>query len=410
MKKYLTIIASAALLAACSNDADVVDNGQPTGKAIAFNMSLAANGAQTRAANEINDDAALQTKEFGVFAAYTGHLKYEQTTVSCDYMYNQKVEYKDGKWQYFPVKYWPNDARDYVSFYAYAPYVSKFATEDEGGIVDMSKNYDLGDPWINFRLPSRPWDIDNTDAGKANQIDLLYMQHLVGGTGTADDPYKYTAWDDQQNPQKVDSVMEFNFVHALACIGDTVKVSLSESLEQYIKDYCDIKLDSITIVYRNLTTKARLVLRTDNAVANWKEIISGELTTTRTFGKKFASIKLTSEAQKICEGTGLFYIPLQIRGTEAAVADVKVHYTIKVADGKKMMLHGDQYEYDDVEGSEYKGVAEGQFELDNNLEGQKQNINIVLHQKHFDLLHLSFDLADENDDPADNPSYSRKNK
>ena len=406
MKKYLTIIASAALLAACSNDLDVADNSQPTGKAIAFNMSLAGNGAQTRAANEINDDATLQTKEFGVFAAYTGQLKYEQTTVSCDYMYNQKVEYKDGNWQYFPVKYWPNDARDYVSFYAYAPYVSKFATEEEGGIVDMSKNYDLGDPWINFRLPSRPWDIDNTDAGKANQIDLLYMQHLVGGKGTADDPYKYTAWDDQQTPHKVDSVMEFNFVHALACIGDTVKVSMDTKLEDYIKDYCDITIDSISIVYRNLTTKARLVLRTDNAVANWKEIISGELTTTRTFGKKFApGIKITSTVQNILEGTGLLYIPLQVRGTEAAVADVKLTYTIKIKDGNQWVGSASDGQLVDVEGSSYQGEAVGQFALDNNLEGQKQNINIVLHKK-YDLLHLYFDLEEN----ATEPSYSRLTK
>ena len=401
MKKYLTIIASAALLAACSNDVDVADSGQPTGKAIAFNMSLAGTGAQTRAANEIKDDATLQTIKFGVFAAYTGPLKYEQTTVSCDYMYNQPVSYENGKWSYNPVKYWPNDDRDYVSFYAYAPYTQKFATEAEGGIVDMSKNYDLGDPWINFRLPSRPWA---TAEGEANQIDLLYMQHLIGGSGTAADPYKYTAWDDQQNPQKVDSVMDFHFVHALACIGDTVKVSMDEELSEYIKDYCTITLDSISIVYNNLTTKARLVLRTFDAVANWKEIISGELTTSRTFQKKFQTpVEITKTAQNICEGTGLFYIPLQIRGTDPAVADVKLTYTIKIKDGTQWNNTTNQYE--PVQGSTYKGEAVGQFELDNNLEGQKQNINIVLHKK-FDLLHLNFGIGGT----ANQPSFSRITK
>lgn len=402
MKKYLTIIASAALLAACSNDADVVDYGQPTGKAIAFKMALAGTGDATRAVNEISNEDQLKAIEFGVFAAYTGPLKYEQTTVSCDYMYNQRVKFTDGKWTYNPVKYWPNDDRDYVSFYAYAPYAANLATDDEGGIVDMSKNYDLGDPWINFRLPSRPWA---TAEGESNQIDLLYMQHLIGGSGTPEDPYQYTSWDDQQNPQKVDSVMDFRFVHALACIGDTVKISMDEELENYIKDYCTITLDSITIVYNNLTTKARLVLRTDNAVAKWKEIISGELTTTRTFGKKFdTGVEITSEVKNICEGTGLFYIPLQIRGTDAAVADVKVAYTIKVKDGNAFNQSSNQYDLP-VEGSTYKGEAIGQFELDNDLEGKKQNINIVLHKK-YDLLHLYFDLEGN----ATEPSYSRLTK
>jgi len=389
MKKYLTIIASAALLAACSNEADLVDNGQPTGKAIAFNMALAGTGDVTRAANEIRDDAKLQQTEFGVFAAYTGILKYEQTTVSCDYMYNQRVKYSGGKWAYEPVKYWPNDERDYVSFYAYAPYAAQLATDNEGGIVDMSKNYDLGDPWINFRLPSRPWA---TDEGESNQIDLMYMQHRTGA-GTTADPYKYTAWDDQRAPHKIDSVMNFNFVHALACIGDTVKISMSDELKTAITNYCTITVDSITIVYKNLTTKARLVLRTTDAVANWKEIISGELTTTRTFAYKLATpLVVTSELQEICSGTGLFYIPLQIRGTDAAVAEVKVAYTIKVTDGTDT-------------GSTYKGEAIGQFELDNNLEGKKQNINILL-SKQFDLLHLTMGLENN----ATEPSYSRLTK
>ena len=404
MKKYLTIIASAALLAACSNDADVADYGQPTGKAIAFNMSLADQGVQTRAANEIKDDATLQTKKFGVFAAYTGRLKYEQTTVSCDFMYNQKVEYLNGKWQYSPVKYWANDSLEYISFYAYAPYVDKFATEDEGGIVDMSKNTDLGDPWINFRLPSRPWAVDATDAGQANQIDLLYMQHRTGGTGTEEDPYTYTAWDDQSNPHKVDSVMQFNFLHALACVGDTVKISLSKELEDYIDGYCELLLDSITIEYVNLTTKARLVLRTTGGVANWKEIISGELTTTRTFAKKYNALKLTSEIQKICEGTGLFYIPLQVRGTDPAKAIVKVGYTVKIKDVPELTATPDATDMT------YKGEAIGEFELDNNLEGKKQNINLVI-GKNVDLKHLFFEYKDQDDnDPPLTPSYSRKNK
>lgn len=389
MKKYLTIIASAALLAACSNEADLVDNGQPTGKAIAFNMALAGTGDATRAANEIKDDAALRAIEFGVFSAYTGHLRYEQTSVSCDFMYNQRVKYNSGKWTYEPVKYWSNDSLDYFSFYAYAPYAEKLATDAEGGIVDMSKNYELGDPWINFRLPSRPWA---TATQESNQIDLLYMQHRTGA-GTTADPYKYTPWDDQRAPHKVDSVMSFNFLHALACVGDTVRIRLSDELYNTTNGYCTFKLDSIAIIYKNLTTKARLVLRTKDGVANWKEIISGELTTTRTFEKKFDTpIDITNKAfseadTKILEGSGLFYIPFQIRGTDAAYAEVVITYTVNNGVNS------------------YQGEATGQFELDNNLEGKKQSINVTLGGD-LSLNHLVLQLLT----PATEPSYSRKNK
>ena len=76
-----------------------------------------------------------------------------------------------------------------------------------------------------------------------------------------------------------------------------------------------------------------------------------------------------------------------------------------MADGNQWVGPASDGQYVDVEGSSYQGEAVGQFALDNNLEGQKQNINIVLHKK-YDLLHLYFDLEEN----ADEPSYSRITK
>ena len=186
--------------------------------------------------------------------------------------------------------------------------------------------------------------------------------------------------------------MEFNFVHALACIGDTVSISLANELEHYIKDYATFTLDSISIVYRNLTTKARLILRTTGAVANWKEIISGELTTTRTFTHKFTTpFDITNEAFTEDEthltdldGSGLLYIPLQVRGTQPAIAEVHVIYTVN--NGV----------------TDYQGESVGQFELDNSLEGKKQSIHLTL-GKDIPLHHLVLEFLGI----ATDPSFSR---
>ena len=76
----------------------------------------------------------------------------------------------------------------------------------------------------------------------------------------------------------------------------------------------------------------------------------------------------STTAKLISEGDGLFYIPLQVKGTEAACADVTISYTI----------------YD---GSETRnGTATTRFLLDMNLEATKQGIALQL-TKDLDLLH-----------------------
>ena len=377
MKKYLTIIAGALLTAACSSDNDVATVDKTAAGAIRFNIVMDEADAQTRAANEMTSDNWTQ-KAFGIFAAYTGPLKYEQTTVSCDFMYNQKVECLNDSWEYSPVSYWPNDQREYLSFYGYAPYTETLATDDEGGIVDMSRNYDLGDPWLNFRLPARPW------GENANQVDLLYMQKKDGDGQNA----TYTPWENQQRPGDVATTLKFTFLHALACVGDTITLSMSQALAERIEGFATITVDSINIDYKNLTTKARLVLRTTGGVANWKEIISGELTTTRSFGHKWDTpLTVGTTAQKIFQGTGLLYIPLQVRGTDAPYAEVTVSYTVN--NGV----------------AQHSGTTTGRFPLDLNLEGKKQNINLVMGEN-LPLNQLVMPVGGN----ANEPSFARQTK
>jgi len=376
MKRYLILMTATTLMAACSNDANEVESGYMQSKdAIAFDAST--DNGQTRASGKI-DDAALQTKGFGVFGFYTGRLTYENTTVSPDFMYNQQVIFNNTRnaWEYSPVKYWPNDSRDYVSFFAYAPYEA--TPQDDGRcIIDMSKRYDLGDPWLNYRIASDPWSTTNP------QVDLLYGQHEL------DYNTQYTSWLDQQKPENpVDSKLKLTFCHALSCIGDEITIKCSQDLASLIAGYAEFKISQITINYKNLTTKGRLVLHCIGS-ANWKEIISGELTTTRTYNKN-VDITLTSSnfttEQTISEGDGLFYIPLRVAGTVAPMAEVTISYTVTNNENKS-----------------YSGTATTSFELDMNMEGKKQGIALQL-TKNLDLQHLVYTIGTD----ATEPSYVRQ--
>ena len=274
----------------------------------------------TRAANSVNNDPALRAVSVGVFASYTGKLDYESTTVAPDYMYNQEVRYtSSGVWEYAPVKYWPNDANDYVSFFAYAPYEDSPSKDAPTGIFNMSRSVDLGDPWINFRLPEYE-----------HQVDLLYGQRLTQEGGVA----KYDSWIDQQKHDWTEAPIRFVFRHALACIGEGVSVRMSDELFAGMQGSLDIRFNSVSIVYRNLATKARLVLRSEGS-PNWKEIISGELTCSRTYtGPALSGVGFSRDATSnpaaitLDAGNGLFYIPLQIAGTPRPVADISLTYTV----------------------------------------------------------------------------------
>ena len=108
MKKYLTLIAGALMMAACSND-DATNDATLSGESIAFSAATEEMSDVTRAVGEINDDAKMQENKFGVFGFYTGQVAYAASTVTPDYMWNQKMEYSTTStaWTYAPVKYWP---------------------------------------------------------------------------------------------------------------------------------------------------------------------------------------------------------------------------------------------------------------------------------------------------------------
>ena len=316
MKQYLTLVAGMLLLlAGCGKETG--PSGLKGEQPISFDVAAA--GVQTRSPYEI-DDAKLIGKSIGVFASYTGKLTYENTTVAPDYMYNQEVKHTSASvWEYLPVKYWPNAEDEYVSFFAYYPYEADPREGSSSGIIGMSRAVDYGDPWINFRLP----DVDA-------QVDLMYGQQrkIVDGS------YSFTPWLDQTRLGWGEAPLRFTMLHALACIGDWISVKMDDGLYDRMKGEVDITINNVSITYRNLTTKGRLVLRSSGS-PNWKEIISGELTCSRTYnspgltGKVFSKDATSNPGMMmLVEDCGVFYIPMQVAGTERPAMDITVNYTV----------------------------------------------------------------------------------
>ena len=114
---FISVLAVTSLVSCTSSS-----NGMEEllkGRAVGFDTYVSTKGVTT-------DLELLKTEGFGVFAYH--HVAVGQTeagwdgTGTPDFMDNQKVTYSSPMWVYNPVKYWPNNSNDRVSFFAYGPY------------------------------------------------------------------------------------------------------------------------------------------------------------------------------------------------------------------------------------------------------------------------------------------------
>lgn len=163
----------------------------------------------------------LQTLGFGVFAQHTGDSDWNHytKTVPFNFMWNQKVEWDvdASAWTYEPLKYWPNDNKpadkagaigsqdhSYLSFFAYAPYVSAAelpstteAKDAADGIIDMSTNADkTNESYIYYRTDNeKKFDAEESvDLLWATNKDLFKMKDSKEGylDGRVDMVFKHT--------------------------------------------------------------------------------------------------------------------------------------------------------------------------------------------------------------------------
>lgn len=208
MKKnlFLGFIAFAALtMTSCSKDESLVNNRADN--AIEFGTYLGRD-AQTRAS--VLDKTGLQSDGFGVFAYYTDNADYNPASSTANFMYNTKVSTAD--WTYSPIKYWPNDPGDKLTFFAYAPYDDSDKTAEQGKVDNISfsaQDSMSGDPVITFNVNNTVKDQTDLLFSKSNTKDLV--KNKAGNDGIY-----------------VDEKVEFQFAHALSRIGFTVKAVVDE--------------------------------------------------------------------------------------------------------------------------------------------------------------------------------------
>ncbi len=217
-------MAAALALVGCSKS-ELVDTPVQDQNAIAFDTYVGRD-AQTRAT--IVDLDVVKLKGFGVNAYYNAEFETDDDgtitgfTYDDTFMHNTKVTYNDekGVWTYSPIKYWPNNVDDHLTFFAYAPYDKSNPGLGEGD-DDMSKIYD-------FTIAENVKD----------QIDLVYHKAFGedGDMATADDGQTY-----QMKKQKIQDKVRFNFRHALSRISFDVKAVVDD-----INDASDNLLDGNT--------------------------------------------------------------------------------------------------------------------------------------------------------------------
>jgi hypothetical protein len=330
------------LTAACTTSEDDSSLAGVSSVTVAFDAkmgSLVSQGAATRTPeNAIEDNAALSTKGFGVFACYTGLHKYEDSNVHPDFMYNEHVFSNDNgaTWIYSPLKYWPNGEGEvagltgmnphYVSFMAYAPWCDD--THPNYCISSFSLQGEVGNPWLTYRLA---YQTEEEQDFLNRQVDLLYATQL-----------------DQKKPTIAYRV-PFVFNHALACVGDKITIECSSGLQSQIQGRisgaitgAEVVVTSLKIVY-TLTSKGRLVLwSTDEA--NWQTIFSEDPLCTRILNllksddsNDDVTVAVTGSSSStplVIEGKGVYYIPAEL-SNYVQTAVVSVAYHVSTYNGSK---------------------------------------------------------------------------
>ena len=172
---------------------------------------------------------------FGVFAYHTtSSFVAPNTTAKPDFMYNQLVKYNTSVWEYSPIKYWPNDFANgtavdgqstpatgssgvhYLSFFAYAPYVSTPAA-GVPGITAFTANTATTDPKVSYKIgltPDKCVDLLWGVAGTSND-------NVVGGNNQPSAGMPFL----NQTKQQVSGKINFAFEHALSCLDLTVQAA-----------------------------------------------------------------------------------------------------------------------------------------------------------------------------------------
>lgn len=272
MKKLFLFAAVAAMLAGCSETDELAQRQvQQQAENGAVSFSVYTNRTVTRAGKAgMLSTESLQEADggFGVFAYHTNNSFYDSQNSEINFMYNQKVTWSGQKWEYDPVKYWPNEFGtnaksndiDYVTFFAYAPYVDlnsmtgvvlagdDAAQQQWKNITSASRNGDKGDPVIRYMVDTNPQTSVDLLWGVAANANFQGLAPAATAT-----PLKEGGCYLNLSKQKgVDDKIEWRFHHALSKLKVEIIAAsdiATEGTTEYVAAGDATPIDAPTRVY-----------------------------------------------------------------------------------------------------------------------------------------------------------------
>lgn len=201
-------------------------------------------------ASTIGAGASTANVGFGVFGYYTGTTPWTdaQTATTPNFMYNQQVKWNSSTnaWEYNPIKYWPNGKDEanatnapsntatetgaqYLSFFAYAPYVDKSSGLSGVGITKINNSEKVigsEDDGTGNKLAAAPtinYTLNSTNVHTADNVDLLWGlrgdANYSETDGTDNDVVAGNKYNTNLTKETTEEKVNFLFKHALAKIG-----------------------------------------------------------------------------------------------------------------------------------------------------------------------------------------------
>lgn len=202
IKKIPGLLVSFMILNGCWQDILISPLPEKDGEAVEFGTYLG-RSALTRAVTIDNDN--IGGCGFGVNAWHSGLVPFEDFVKDNplpNFMNNTRVYDEGAGWTYSPLKYWPNNPYEMLSFVAYAPYNMLI---DGNGDVSRNDNIIVDGSLLTYKVANEVKE----------QVDLLWS-----------DDNEYRTIDMER--QSVDEKVTFYFRHALSKITFTVEAAVDE--------------------------------------------------------------------------------------------------------------------------------------------------------------------------------------
>ena len=245
------------VMTACSAGDEVPESEQVVvPEAVSFDAYINRGTTRAGAAGSLTTESLKNVSGdgFGVFAYYTDGTQYSQLSLP-NFMYNQQVKWDGSKWVYSPIKYWPNefgseaasDNIDYLSFFAYAPYVDVDPTmglvsgADRCGIFGLTSSKESGDPVVKYH--------SNYDLTK--QVDLCYASPQLN----------------KVKPNISEAVM-FNFTHALAALNVQIDADMDVTSHAPSSLHENTRIWVRSVTFDGFAEKGQLNLN----IGNWNNL------------------------------------------------------------------------------------------------------------------------------------------